>query len=173
MNSLHGHHTKRFINVAVQATKKKSTHSTQTKFGRIDHCFLPQSPSLMDNQLLRLSENLTKAIVDCKSNNFHTNDDDDSDQNLKQLLSSLDDDDDDVEYGSNLIKSNETLSKFDDDHHTESNQTIGKNPVESLWYSKSKRLMKKQKVQDCIFILLDDIRKKKTLDQLLPNSGQF
>nr|XP_046918063.1 uncharacterized protein LOC124498365 [Dermatophagoides farinae] len=172
--------TKRlFINVAVQATKKKSTRSTQTKFGSIDHCFLPEL-TLPSNQheLLRISENLTKAIVDCKSNS------NDNDQMVHQLLSSLDDDDD--EFDSNIVKPDEivekvkkTLSKFDNGQQKTANNSssiinptiVRKIPSETLWRSKSKGLMKQQKVQDCIFLLLDDIRKKKSLDQLLPNTN--
>ena len=96
-NPPHHHSTKRFCNVAVQATKRKSTQSTQTKFGSIDHCFL--SPLTDQQKLLRLSENLTKAIVDCKSTDLNNpdNDDDDDQQNLKKLLSTLDVDDDEFE----------------------------------------------------------------------------
>ncbi|KAH9417011.1 hypothetical protein DERP_011740 [Dermatophagoides pteronyssinus] len=172
----HHHSTKRFCNVAVQATKRKSTQSTQTKFGSIDHCFL--SPLTDQQKLLRLSENLTKAIVDCKSTDLNNpdNDDDDDQQNLKKLLSTLDVDDDldlDNKTNEEMIDTvTKTLSKFDDVSKSKLPSTNQrKNPNETLWYSKSKHLMKKQKVQDCIFILLDDIRKKKTLEQFNQSSN--
>lgn len=95
-------------NVAVQATRKKSTSATQTKFGSIDHNFILQ------NKLVVLKENFSNVISHANTM---------TDPNMaKLLLSSLDEDDDDGSYPhKNHNQLNERLGLIQKDCHWQTN----------------------------------------------------
>ena len=122
---------KRFANVAVQATRPQTDNSTQTKFGSIDHQFVPNplfsktTPSHIvqqQNELLTktISENLLKAIE-------HP-----LDQHLTDILSKFDVEDVEDLNGLNetdpdkIVESIEnTLSNYEDTQINEVEENIG------------------------------------------------
>lgn len=129
-------------NVAVQATRKKSTSATQTKFGSIDHNFILQ------NKLVVLKENFSNVIDHANTM---------SDPSMaKLLLSSLDEDDDGIDDRINTKNFNQLNEK----------QSL----IQKEIYSQT-NAEKQQKMQDCLFLLLKDICSKKSINQLLPGKN--
>lgn len=198
---------KKYANIAIQATLPKSTCATQTKFGSIDHQFVPKNNmifpkssqnSLLQNDLLTktISENLRKVIEEPSSlsNSF--------DQHLSNLFSSLEDDGDccseqlangdHEEMVDSLqrtlsvyncicdVKPRESTLRFSSDEMMSPETTPNPNekPIPSVERVNSRKnllqrkFLKQQKFQDCLQLIIEDIRSKKNIDQLLPPQGK-
>lgn len=186
---------KRFANIAIQATRPKSTSATQTKFGSIDYQFVPkdrlESDLLADSADLltkTISENLLKAIEEPAEACLEISP---FNQHLSTLLTSFEDEDDDAvcPLPGSTTRMMDSLSKTFADYECHTGCKVASNgtvpnghisgdeepkPAKKTYDMRRKflqqRLLKQQRFQDCLAGILDDIRSKK--EQLIPAPGK-
>lgn len=114
---------KRCHNIAIQATKRKFTNSTQTKLGSIDHQFVDKNDMLFtktSNMFLDQNELLSKTLsqVISKPSSLVN-----IDQQLTTLLTSFEEDEDMDNFGEDCLSEpskrvdtiQQTLKSFDED----------------------------------------------------------